>query len=547
MNIKEFIEIYEKSIYWDSDFDKVRIDNQINESLTNSLIFAIKKECSCEEVSDKEVLKALKKTLLLIEKQKEQEEEKLKKQKEKEELERQQKEIDDTFDDSKNDDKPWMNGLECDKYGQIKDSSINYVRIFATHPVFKGKIYFDDILNCECYDGKPFDDVQQSELKVALERELGGSRTKAYAVDAVRSFCSPNHPENHHNPLKETLSKLVWDGEERMEKLFIKVFECDDIPYIHHITKQLFYAWVNRMLYPGCKFDIMFMFEGEQGIGKSELFLRMIELIKGRGVDKMKFNMDRSTLEKVTKYQVCCFDEISDITRVDLDSIKAFISSKQDTYDEKYRSVQTKNRSCILIGSLNPDKKHFLKDITTSFERRFAIIPCHAKGTEKCHEKSSKEWWNKFLPDDYLLQVWAEAFYKVTHEKDFDWMAWDPESLKYAISLQEEYSSLNDDDGFRTKLEDLFSYRYTYDCYYNLDEFKEAVDNARMMCNPTGVELKQIKCGVLHAFIKDILKEPRSPQWIQGMMRVLGWEKIKTSVWLKNQKKNLTLDVYRKK
>ena len=439
-------------------------------------------------------------------------------------------------------DKPWLKGLELDKFGRPLDTSINYIRIFETHPFFKNKIHYDETNNCECYENKPFDDTQQSKLKVDLERELGVYRTKTNVVDAVRTYCI----DHRFNPLKETLSKLVWDGEERMENLFIKVFECDDIPYIHNITKQFFFAWIHRMLEPGCKFDIMFMFEGEQGIGKSELFLRMIELINGRGVDKMKFKDDRSTLEKVTKYQICCFDEISDITRVDLDSIKAFISSRQDTFDEKYRSVQTKKRSCILVGSLNPDKKHFLKDITTAFERRFAIIPCHAKGTKDMPEKTSKEWWKQFLPDEYLLQVWAEAIYKVTHEKDFDWMAWDSESLKYAISLQEEYSSLNDDDGLKAKLEDLFSYRYTKDCYYNLDEFKEAVDNAKMMCNPTGVELKQIKCGVLHAFIKDVLKESRSPQWIQGMMRTLGWEPKQTSIWLKGQNKNLAMVAYKK-
>ena len=380
MNIKEFIENYDKPISWDKDFNRVRIDDQISESLTNGLLFSIKKECGCEELSDKEVLKALKNTILTLEREqinaKKKEEEKI------------------HLEEKLRDAPDWKKDLELDQYANVKDTSMNNVRIFATHPFFKDKIYYDEILNVECYNGKPFDDVQQANLIVDLEREIGGSRDKSKVLNAVRSFCSEEHKENRYNPLKDTLSKLVWDGEERMEKLFIKVFECDDIPYIRQITKQLFYAWVNRMLYPGCKFDIMFMFEGEQGIGKSELFLRMIELINGRGVDKMKFNMERSTLEKVTKYQVCCFDEISDITRVDLDSIKAFISSKQDTYDEKYRSVQTKNRSCILIGSLNPDKKHFLKDITTSFERRFAIIPCHAKGTKDMPEKTSKEWWN---------------------------------------------------------------------------------------------------------------------------------------------------------
>ena len=41
MNIKEFIENYDKPISWDKDFNRVRIDDQISESLTNGLLFSI--------------------------------------------------------------------------------------------------------------------------------------------------------------------------------------------------------------------------------------------------------------------------------------------------------------------------------------------------------------------------------------------------------------------------------------------------------------------------------------------------------------------------
>ena len=521
MSIKEYLEDNYQTIQWDGDMKTIVLDGVvISGDAMNALAGNVKMNCGYDNLAEKEVVKAIKNYV---------------KTRNKSEKVPATVSLPD-----------WMKGMDT-KDGVAKDSANNNRILFEQYPGFIGKFVYDEIEQREMYDGRPLNnDVVLAEIKCHVEELLSGNRNPNNIKSAALVVCKFHRV----NPLKDKLRSLrgCWDGVKRLEELFIKAFECDNTQYIREVTRQLFYAWYYRIVDPGCIFNMIFMFEGAQGIGKSELLKRMMKLIGGKAVDGMKFNDDRSTLEKLSRHQICIFDELGNMSRAELEFIKDFISRSSDTYDEKYRSTETYPRSCILVGNLNPDRKHFLKDVTIDFERRFIIIPCHAKGTADIPEKSEAWWWNKFLPDEYLMQVWAELVWMVENEPNFQWMGWTQARITAARQIQKDYSSLENDDVLIDTLNDILNYKYPQDKYYDYEHFKYDVNNnkeqARYQTQVSGVLLDRIKCGALRSYMQIDMRMDRSLEYFTAMMKRLGWGKKKVCVYDKDKNKRTTIDMY---
>lgn len=428
----------------------------------------------------------------------------------------------------------WMAGMDITDKGAVMDSSLNNTLLFDQHPDFKGKLYYNEVEHCEEYDGRPLDDIGLAVLKRDVELALGGNRGALNVKSAALAYCNTHH----RNPLMDNLMKLrgTWDGEERLSGFFIKAYECDDTEYIRYATKVLFYAWINRILHPGCICDNMFVFEGEQGMGKSKLLPRMLRLIGGKATENMYFNSDRSNLEKFSSYQLCMSEELKDMKKSELAVIKDMITRTHDTFDRKYRSTATNARSCILVGNVNPEEKHFLKDLA-DYERRFIIFPCHAEGYPH-GVRANGWWWEQNFPDEYLMQVWAEALYLVETEKDFRWMSL-PENIACELKkIQAGYKAMLVDDVFLDKMEATLSLPFTEEGYDNYDRFVAAVEVAKNSPNNLHGQLNWISKGVWRRFVKDILREDRSLQYFEKAMENIGWKYTHTTEYVAGKRVN---------
>ena len=136
---------------------------------------------------------------------------------------------------------------------------------------------------------------------------------------------------------------------------------------------------VARVYRPGCKFDYMMVLVSDQGIGKST-FLRML------CINDAWFNDNFSTLDgdkAVEKLRGMWIVELAELQATkrskDVETIKAFITSRVDTYRVPYgRRTEQRPRMCVLCGTSNPTD--FLTDRTGN--RRFLPITCGVRPVE---------------------------------------------------------------------------------------------------------------------------------------------------------------------
>lgn len=89
--------------------------------------------------------------------------------------------------------------------------------------------------------------------------------------------------------------------------------------------------------------------------------------------------------------------EMQGHSKKDVDSLKSFLSKRQDKFRGAYkRYTQLHKRTCVIFGTTNEEM--ILRDLTGN--RRFWILPCSETPTEDV--------WS--LTQEEVQQIWAEAY-----------------------------------------------------------------------------------------------------------------------------------------
>ena len=104
-------------------------------------------------------------------------------------------------------------------------------------------------------------------LRDVIISKYGFDPKKEHVADAANALCI-SHP---CNPVQDLLARLNWDGQARLDTWLIDYAGAKDTPLNRAMGVLLIVAMVRRAVQPGCKFDIMTIFEGPQGCGKSSL------------------------------------------------------------------------------------------------------------------------------------------------------------------------------------------------------------------------------------------------------------------------------------
>ena len=195
--------------------------------------------------------------------------------------------------------------------------------------------------------------------------------------------------------VREYLNSLEWDGEPRMDTLFIDFLGAEDTEYTRKITRKMCIAAVARVMRPGIKFDNMVVLVGRQGLGKSYL-------LKKLGRDWFNDSLDsvsgKEAYEQLRGSWIIEMSELAALKKSEIEPIKQFISKQADIYRVSYaKRVSEFPRQCIFIGTTN--ETSFLRDHTGN--RRFWPIRCGIS------EPRLSLWAAE--TDEYISQVWAEA------------------------------------------------------------------------------------------------------------------------------------------
>lgn len=290
---------------------------------------------------------------------------------------------------------PWRGDLIRDSKCNIKNHIDNFILYLSQSDEYKGKLKYNEFLQQKEFDGREFRDEDEAVIAVNCERNLTlSSQVK------IKNALGYVFNRNTYNPVKDYLNGIKWDGQKRIEEVFIKCFDIRDTELVRVLSKKWFIAAVKRVFEPGCQFDNMIVLQGATGIGKTT-FCR---LISKNFYSEIKFDDigNKDTVDKLNKSWIVIIDEMDNFGKKEMAGIKSFLSVRKDVTRLAYgHNTRVYERHCIFIGSLNDET--FLKDITTSVERRFWIF--------KCREEKMSPFISNTLTDDYVDQLWAESMY----------------------------------------------------------------------------------------------------------------------------------------
>lgn len=357
----------------------------------------------------------------------------------------------------------WKDALDKDSKGNIKNSIDNYIAFLNNHPKYKEAFKYNEFLEQKEIHGKMFSDFDEAIIYNDCERECGLS-TKTKVDNALMEVFN----SNRYNPILNYITSLKWDGKKRISKLFIDLLQADNTELNKEMTKKWFIAAVKRIVEPGCKFDNMIVLQGNQGIGKSSI----CELISKSFCNTISLDEvgNKDLIGKLNRTWIAVIDEMDTFNKKEMSSIKTFLSLSEETTRLAWaKNQQTYKRHCVFIGSTNDET--FLRDSTSSIERRFWIIKCNkTKMDGKIRET---------LTSDYIDQLWAEAYhYYVEDPKQY--LDISQELQKTFADTMQEFKIYNNDTVI-DNINEILDKKYTltngfftsYQDFYN--QFTETV------------------------------------------------------------------------
>jgi putative DNA primase/helicase len=192
---------------------------------------------------------------------------------------------------------------------------------------------------------------------------------------------------------------LEWDGHERIGTWLVNYLRAEDTPYTRAVGRKFLISAVARAMAPGCKVDTMLVLEGKQGIGKSQTLQALAEPWVLEELGDMK---SKDSKQEIQGHWFVEVSELDAMKRNEVETIKAFIAKKVDTFRPSYgRYSKRYPRQFVLIGTTNSDS--YLRDHTGN--RRFWPVLCREADLDALRRHRD--------------QLWAEAL--VAYRQDHVW------------------------------------------------------------------------------------------------------------------------------
>ena len=294
--------------------------------------------------------------------------------------------------------------LWLDDKGKINKDIHNISLILENDPTFKS-LCFDPHANRNLWQGERMEDRHVTQIRRDLIVRYGMRSTKKDIEDAMIMVASTRQ----HEPIKDFLQSLKWDGTERIARLLTDVFNAETLPAWEHLIQRMGLNWfvscVARIYEPGCKADTCLVLVSPKGYKKGTSF----KILAG---DKWFSDSDldisgKKGLEKLHQSGkwIWEFAEMKSFQGRTAETAKAFLTSGSDLYRAPYaRNPIDAKRRTVFCASTN--NYQFLTD---GAERRFYPVTL----TDRINL-------------EYLRtnrdQIWAEAveLYKTGYQWWFD-------------------------------------------------------------------------------------------------------------------------------
>lgn len=342
--------------------------------------------------------------------------------------------VGDSFDDLEDGgeiDTEWMRDLDKTDKGLFRSTINNYTLIMENDPRLKDSYYYDAFRERPMVSGDlPWIALNERESKGWVDADDAGLRRyieEVYDIDSAAKVrdgveLAMLHAVRH--PVREYLESLIWDGEKRIEELFITYLGAEDCAYTRAVTKAALVGAVARIYKPGCKHDHMLVLVGPQGCRKSTT---LAKLGKEWFSDSLYTVSGKDAYEQIQGAWIIEMGELAATRKAEAEQIKQFMSKQTDTYRAAYaRRTQEHPRQCAFFGSTNDVE--FLKDYTGA--RRFWPVDVDNTGRRMADK----------IDAAMVDQIWAEAV--ALYKSGAKWYLTDEEE-DLARAVQEEHTEIS--------------------------------------------------------------------------------------------------------
>lgn len=325
----------------------------------------------------------------------------------------------------------WRNYLIPGKYCnddfphpyEAKSKLNAYYFIQNMFPIFKYDEFCDQIIITSCPPWEnnfmPRRVMDNDFFMLAAHLEKFGLRINSGDVYDIIVKISQ---ENIINPPRDFFDTLVWDGQNRLDNWLCYFMGADKQPreYLALVGSKWLIGAVSRIYEPGCKFDSVLIFEGSQGIGKSNA-LRALSTFNGKNyfLDSVGDIRNKDTLMTMQGKIIIEMAELASLRKGDNEEIKGFISRQVDEYRPPYGRITIRRpRYFVLAGTTNEISDGYLTDNTGN--RRYWPVFCGTIDSEGLSD--NKE------------QLWAEAIHRYK-QQERTWLS--EEEIAHATREQE--------------------------------------------------------------------------------------------------------------
>ena len=295
----------------------------------------------------------------------------------------------------------WIKDLAVDRKGKVLDCNPNQDLIILNDPIFK-LIRYDEFHRYNLMSKPQLLSCSSKKLSDEMLRNITTRFYSRYniniSVTRAAEVLSGTQTRRAFNPVKDYITSVKWDGEERLDTMLIRYLGADDTPLNREQTRRWMVGAVRRAFEPGSKFDYMLVLTGPQGIGKSTL-LRTIAADGQFFNESLQLDMrGKDLVEQLNSAWIFEIAELGGLRSLkETDKVKAFISVATDIMRAPYaHTTESYPRHCALAASTNDTT--FLSD---SNSRKFWIIPVTGAGTPEI-------WQTQLLEE--VPQLWAEAY-----------------------------------------------------------------------------------------------------------------------------------------
>ena len=197
--------------------------------------------------------------------------------------------------------------------------------------------------------------------------------TKQKVIDYITRYAT----RHKYNPILNAIKAVKWDGIDRVNQIYdiFKIPVTEEGIYsrtfIFKWLKQCVCGLFNDIENP-FSLDIILVFQGKQGIGKTCFFEMLALNSKFFGEGICLDPRDKDSIIQATSKWISELGELGSTMKKDMDSVKAFLTKSTDEYRTPYGKASLHYpRMTSFVGTVNDEQ--FLIDQTGN--RRFVTIP----------------------------------------------------------------------------------------------------------------------------------------------------------------------------